>query len=109
VIRDFLDQQGHTDASLLPVSSIPGAFRVVWHLPERELLVSIIVPTRDRADLVSRCLEGVLHRTEYRNLEVLIVDNESSQQTTLDLFNRLSRQENRVRILSQPGELIIQP
>jgi GT2 family glycosyltransferase len=102
-IRDFLNAQGHSAASLVPVSTVPGAFRIVWPLPHGEPLVSIIVPTRDRAELVSRCLEGILHRTDYSNFEILIVDNESRQQASLELFDILIKQDDRIRILSRPG------
>jgi GT2 family glycosyltransferase len=61
------------------------------------------VPTRDCAELVSRCVEGILHRTDFSNFEILIVDNESRQQASLDLFNILLKQDNRIRILSRPG------
>ena len=47
--------------------------------------------------------EGVLHRTDYSNLEVLIVDNGSAEPATLKLFERLLRDEKRVRVLSHPG------
>jgi GT2 family glycosyltransferase len=103
VIRDFLNSEGHSAASLVPVPTVPGTFRIVWPLPEGEPLVSIIVPTRDRAELVSRCVEGILHRTDYSNFEILIVDNESRQQASLDLFDILLKQDKRIRILSRPG------
>jgi GT2 family glycosyltransferase len=103
VIRDFLDHQGHPATSLVPVSTVPGAFRIVWPLPEGEPLVSIIVPTRDRAKLLSRCIEGILHRTDFSNFEILIVDNESRQEASLNLFDSLLKQDNRIRIISRPG------
>jgi GT2 family glycosyltransferase len=67
-------------------------------------LVSVIIPTRDRADLLAQCIEGVLHRTDYRNLELLIVDNRSIEPATLTLFDRLVREESGVRILRHPGQ-----
>jgi glycosyltransferase involved in cell wall biosynthesis len=42
----------------------------------------VIVPTRDRAELLARCVDGVLHRTDYFNLELLIVDNGSIEPST---------------------------
>src|SRR5208337_558664 len=47
-------------------------------------------PTRDRANLLARCVDGVLHRTEYKHLELLIVDNGSIEPTTHALFARLT-------------------
>ena len=63
---------------------------------------SLIVPTRDRADLLRNCIDGLLHRTDYPDLEVLIVDNASVEPETLALFRRPGA-EPRVRILRQDG------
>ena len=71
-VRDYLDSGGNPDAIIKPATQIPNAIRVVWPLPSPEPLVSVIIPTRDRADLLAQCIEGVLHRTDYRNLELLI-------------------------------------
>jgi glycosyltransferase involved in cell wall biosynthesis len=65
--------------------------------------VSVIVPTRDRAKLLAHCVDGVLHRTDYSNLELLIVDNGSIEPATQTLFDQLTREDTRVRILRHPG------
>jgi GT2 family glycosyltransferase len=75
---------------------------VVWPQPVVPPLVSVIVPTRDRAALVAVCAEGVLHRTDYPALEFLVVDNGSTEAATYALFDRL-RADSRVRILPEPG------
>ena len=82
--------------------SRPEAWRALWPLPAVPPLVSVIVPTRDRAGLLATCAEGVLHRTDYPALELLIVDNDSEEPATRDLFARLA-QDPRVRILPAPG------
>jgi GT2 family glycosyltransferase len=102
-VRDHLDSRGHKEAVLKPALQIPGAIRVKWPLPEPLPLVSVIVPTRDRADLLADCVEGVLHRTDYSNLELLIVDNGSIEPATQTLFDQLTREDIRVRILRHPG------
>jgi O-antigen biosynthesis protein len=103
-VRDHLNSTGCPEAVLIPASQMPKAIRVEWPMPKQPPLVSTIILTRDRADLLGRCLEGVLHRTDYLDLEVLIVDNGSVEPATLALFDRLTREENRVRILHHPGQ-----
>ena len=76
--------------------------RIHWPLPDPPPLVSVLIPTRDRIDLLRRCVEGVLERTDYRNLELLILDNDSSDAETLAYFNEL-RVDPRVRVLPTPG------
>jgi GT2 family glycosyltransferase len=102
-VHGHLDSLGHKDALLKPVPSVPGAIRVLWPVPEYLPLVSVIVLTRDRADLLAQCADGILHRTDYPNLELVIVDNGSIEPATDALFDRLTREGNRVRILRQPG------
>jgi O-antigen biosynthesis protein len=102
-VRDHLDSRGDNEAVLKPAPQVPDAIRVIWPLPEPPPLVSVIVPTRDRAELLANCVDGVLHRTDYDNLELLIVDNGSIEPPTQRLFDQLAREDNRVRILHQPG------
>ncbi len=48
---------------------------------KRELLeakkISIIIPVRDRVDLLARCLESVMSKTSYAPYEIVVVDNDS--------------------------------
>ena len=78
-----------------PFSSV----RVAWPLPNRLPLVSIIVPTRDKLNLLSKCVEGVLGSTDYPFIELIIVDNDSVETDTLKYFQRISN-DPRVSVLS---------
>jgi O-antigen biosynthesis protein len=66
-------------------------------------MVSIIIPTKDRVDLLSRCISSLLQITEYPNFEILIVDNESCQPETRSYLQNLESDE-RIRIIWFPGE-----
>ncbi len=76
----------------------PAMNRVRFAISEDTPLVSIIIPTRDRADLLDTCISSVLGKTTYPNFEILIVDNNSSEHSTFDLFKRLQGEE-RIRLL----------
>jgi GT2 family glycosyltransferase len=102
-VQDHLDAAGFADARVELTPSIPNAIRVIWPVPEPEPLVSIVIPTRDQRDHLAQCVEGVLHRTSYKNIEVLIVDNSSTEPATLALFEALTKADPRVRILPHPG------
>ncbi|MFA6253931.1 MAG: glycosyltransferase [Candidatus Paceibacterota bacterium] len=47
-----------------------------------EPLVSIIIPTRDKADLLGRCLTSIISKTSYKNYEIIIADNDSREEET---------------------------
>ncbi len=62
--------------------------------------VCVIIPTRDRADLLRPCIASVFERTAYRDFEVLVVDNGSREAGTLELLAEWERREpRRFRVL----------
>lgn len=87
-------------ASVEPVNGFPGLLRACWPLPEALPKVSIIIPTRDQVKLLRTCVEGVLTGTDYPNMEVIIVDNESSDPETLTYLEALKTRG--VRVLPHP-------
>jgi GT2 family glycosyltransferase len=50
--------------------------------------VTIVIPTRDRADLLEACVESVLSSTTYGNFRVMIVDNGSQDPAACELLAR---------------------
>jgi GT2 family glycosyltransferase len=75
----------------------PWGHRVRFDLARRPR-ASVIVPFRDRSELTQVAVESVLELTEYRNFEVLLVDNGSEERGTARMLERLSADE-RVRVL----------
>jgi GT2 family glycosyltransferase len=84
-------------ATVMDIDGMPGAFRVRHPLPEIPPHVSIIVPTRDRLDLLRRCVDSILQRSTYPNYEVVIVDNQSVEQETLAYLASFDA-DSRVRV-----------
>lgn len=78
----------------------PGFLAAFEPEPDALPKVSIIVPTRNRLDLLRTCLEGV-ERTAYPDLEVIVVDNGSDDPATLDYLANLD--PARYRVLRAPG------
>lgn len=76
--------------------------KVQWPLPEPPPLVTIIIATRDKLELLRPCVEGLLQRTDYGNLEILIVDNASVEEGTRAFFAEVVRHP-KVRVLNFPG------
>ena len=70
-----------------------GHYRVRWPLPQTPPLVSLIVPTRDRPDLLRTCIESLLSRTRYPAFEILVVDNQTTDPEALAYLDGLRRRE----------------
>jgi GT2 family glycosyltransferase len=88
--------------SVVAEPAVAGAIRIAYPVPDPPPRVSVIIPIRDRPRLLARCVNGLLHRTDYPALEVIIVDNDSRERTTARLLARLGK-DPRVRKLPFPG------
>jgi GT2 family glycosyltransferase len=64
------------------VLEVDNNYRVKYAI-EGDPLISIIIPTKDRVELLKRCLESIESKTSYTNYEIIIVDNGSQDQSTL--------------------------
>lgn len=63
--------------------------------------VSILIPTRDKPDMLRVCIESVMEKTTYSNFEIIIVDNDSRELDTQSLLTGL--ESRGVKILKYPG------
>ena len=59
-----------------------GTQRATWPMADPPL-VSIIVPSRGQPALLERCLQGILERTDYPGIELLVVGDGSADPATL--------------------------
>ncbi|MDZ4369948.1 MAG: glycosyltransferase family 2 protein [Phenylobacterium sp.] len=101
-VAEHLDRTSQPVLDVRQMEDTPGWVTVRRAPPDPRPMVSVIVPTRDRADLLAQCADGVLSQTRYDPLELIIVDNGSVEPETASLFARLAA-DPRVRILAAPG------
>ncbi len=97
VIAQALKRRG-LNARVEP-SVVSGAYRVIYAPTDK--LVSIIISTKDRAELLARCVNGILTNNDYQNWELIIVNNNSEKPETFSYFDEL-RKNPKIRILDYP-------
>lgn len=66
-----------------------GHWRLRHPLPSELPRVSVVIPTRDNLAVLQACVESVLARSSYPNLEILVVDNQSADPAALAYLNAL--------------------
>lgn len=79
-LRDALDRRG--TPGQVADGMYPDTYRVRHTLQGRPK-VSILIPTRDRVDLLRTCIDSIRERSTYTNYEIVVMDNQSTDPETL--------------------------
>ncbi|MCL4628953.1 glycosyltransferase family 2 protein [Burkholderia multivorans] len=74
--------------SLEPVPQLPGYFRTRY-IPRGEPKVSIIIPSKNNGDVLRRCVDSIFAKSTYKNFEIIIMDNGSTDAKTVELLNKM--------------------
>jgi O-antigen biosynthesis protein len=91
-VNDHLTRSGEAAVAVsFPQSSY---LRIRRTLPTQSPLVSVVIPTKDRCDLLRTCVDGLVNRTNYKPLEIVIVDNGSSTADALEFLGELRIRPN---------------
>lgn len=88
------------DARALRIPGLPF-YRVRHAIRQPAPLVTLIIPTRDRADLLRVAVDSILERTTYRPFEIIVVDNNSEQAETFAYFDEIGSHPN-LRVVRHP-------
>ncbi len=65
-----------------------GHYRVRYYV-HGSPMVSIIIPTKDKVELLKRCIESIETRTLYKNYEIIILDNDSTDPDTISYLKSI--------------------
>lgn len=85
-----LEEAIHRRGGAAEVSILkPGRYRIHYAI-QGSPLVSIVIPTRDHADLLRVCIDSIKERTDYRSCEIVVVDNGSSDRETLTYLDEIA-------------------
>lgn len=100
ILREHYDRMG-IQAEVKAV--FPGVVRTVYQLPY-EPLVSVIIANKDHREDLMRCVEALEQESEYKNLEILIVENNSVSEEIVTYYDQVQRQYDNVRVLRYEKE-----
>jgi glycosyltransferase involved in cell wall biosynthesis len=93
-VEEHFDRIG-IDATVVPHYGV--YLRTKYALPAKRPLVSIVIPTSDRAPLLKKCLASIFEKTDYQNYEVIVLDHGSREAEALEFLLALEKRE-RVRV-----------
>jgi GT2 family glycosyltransferase len=77
---------------------LPGLTDWRVDLPTPQPSIDVIIPTRDRIDLVRTCIEALEDKTTYQNWDIILLDNDSVEPESLEYFA-----QSKYRVVPCPG------
>ncbi len=88
VVNAALERRGIDAEVIQPTWAIQqGQNRLALRFPDRGPHVAILIPTRDRLDLLRRCISSIRSRTDYENYRLIILDHQSVEPETRAYFD----------------------
>ncbi len=62
-------------------------------------LVSVLIPNKDHIQDLDLCIRSILERATYKNLEFIVIENNSAMQETFDYYRKIQEEFPQVRVV----------
>ncbi|MDO5539774.1 MAG: glycosyltransferase family 2 protein [Eubacteriales bacterium] len=79
------------------MTEMHAMYHVTYDTPENPL-VSVIIPNKDHTDDLDKCIRSIMEKSSYRNLEIVVVENNSRQDQTWDYYKKIQSEFPQVRV-----------
>lgn len=80
------------------MGEVNGIYRTKYNLKETPL-VSIIIPNKDHVADLDKCIQAIEKKATYKNIEYIIVENNSEEQATFDYYEKLKQNNKKVKVV----------
>ena len=89
-VQEHLDRRG-IEGTVVP--SLGVYLQTKYALPTERPMVSIVIPTRDQASSLKRCVYSIFEKTDYPAYELIVLDNESYDSEALEFLAELKKRD----------------
>lgn len=77
--------------------------RVIYDLNEKPL-VSIVIANKDHVSDLDNCITSIMTKSIYKNIEFVIVENNSTEDDTFTYYEKIKKQNSNVSVIKWNGE-----
>ncbi len=103
-VADHLTTHGFRDFEIVSTRAFETIFRIKYALTAHPL-VSIIIPNKDHAEDLRRCITSILEKSTYENFEIIVVENNSTTQEIRDYYEEIQKYpKNHIQVVTYTGE-----
>ena len=98
-IREHLERQG-LEGEVLD-TRVPSIYRIRYAV-RGEPLVSVLIPNKDHAEDLRRCIGSIREKTTWTNWEIVVIENNSTEEETFRYYGELEK-DSRIRVVRYEG------
>ena len=100
-IQDHLKRVGY-EATVKMYKPFYGYYHVYYTIKDNPL-VSVIIPNKDGKETLKRCIDSLFNVNEYKNIEVIVVENNSTTSEIFDYYKEVQAAHGNVHVVTWPG------
>ena len=103
-VADHLRRHGFTHFQITSTRAFETIFKIRYEIIG-DPMISIVIPNKDHAADLKRCITSILEKSTYENYEIVIVENGSETKEIFDYYTSLKEYDNiRVVTYEKPEE-----
>ncbi len=84
-------------------SMLPSTYRIKYKI-NGEPLVSLMIPNKDHTEELKLCLDSVYGLSAYKNFEVVIIENNSTEEKTFEFYEYAKQHYSNLRVVTWKHE-----
>ncbi len=88
-VADHLRRHGYDHFKITSTRAFETIFKIRYEIIGTPK-ISIVIPNKDHIDDLRRCVNSILEKSTYDNYELIIVENNSKQETTFEYYKQIS-------------------
>ncbi len=75
-----------------------SGYYIVQYEFKKEPSVSIIIPTKDYVSTLKTCVDSLISKTDYKNYEIIIMNNNSVEKETFEFFKEYQKKYKNLKV-----------
>ena len=101
-VSAHLRERGYENFDILSTKAFETIFQIKYEIKGNPL-VSIVIPNKDHAQDLQRCITSILEKSSYEHYEIIVVENNSTTDEIFDYYKKVQENPN-VKVITYEGE-----
>ena len=101
-VADHLRSHGYSDFKITSTRAFETIFKIRYKINGTPL-ISIVIPNKDHKEDLKRCVTSILEKSTYTNYEIIIVENNSQDGKTFELYEELKETSDKITVVPYEG------